>query len=217
MQNRSNDPTAEIQIQTQQDPEWGGGSASVSLWLPFYKVRETQRKAYATEEIHVPGSALPRPAAPRTRAPRQDLPPITPVLLLRELRLPPRERRAQRAARPGAQVYPQPPHGSRDCPDEAEPRPQQEAGGHGACGLGGSAAAAAGRVRGAAGVPQGQRIHPRALPRRVAHPRRAPQRLRLAQRDPQCLDVRAPSPSPSPPIHSIPRVRPSSFLPCLSV
>jgi len=99
MRNRSNDPTAEIQIQTQQDPEWGGGSASVSLCLPFYKVRETQRKACATEEIHVPGSALPRPAAPRTRAPRQDLPPRTPVLL-RELRLPPRERRAQRAYPP---------------------------------------------------------------------------------------------------------------------
>jgi hypothetical protein len=204
------------------DPSGWGQRIPVSVSFPFYKEasRETQRKACATEEVHVPGSTLPRPRTAEEptspRAPRQDLPPIPPgPPLLRGLRLPPSRERRAHAARPGIPPAPtKPSHGSRDWPDEAEPRPQQEAGGggggHGArCGRGGAGAAAAtaGGVRGAAGVPQGQRVHPRALPRRVARPRRAPQRLRLAQRDAQRLDVRAPLPRPSPPCP----VRPSEW------
>lgn len=44
-------------------------------------------------------------------------------------------------------------------------------------------------LRRAAGLSQGQRVHPRPLPVGVADPGCSPQRLRLAQRDAQRLDV----------------------------
>jgi hypothetical protein len=108
----------------------------------------------------------------------------------------PREPRAQpdippRTAPPRAPIA----YGGRDEDDgdQAERRHREAGGGgHGAViGGGAEAPAAAGGVRRPAGLPQGQRVHPRLLPRRVAPPRRVPQRLRLAQRDPQRLDVRA--------------------------
>jgi hypothetical protein len=111
----------------------------------------------------------------------------------------PRERRAQpdihphRTAPPRARIA----YGGRDEDDgdQAERRHREAGGGgHGAVISGGAeapTAAAPGGVRRPAGLPQGQRVHPRVLPRRLAPPRRVPQRLRLAQRDPQRLDVRA--------------------------
>ena len=94
-------------------------------------------------------------------------------------------------------------------------------GGGGVGGGGGGGGEAAGRggeeeealrargVPGAAGLPAGQRVHPPALPLRVAAPAGAALRLLHPQRDPQRLDVRDPSLP-----HSLPSP-PSRFSCCL--
>ncbi|KAM3214950.1 hypothetical protein ACQJBY_067097 [Aegilops geniculata] len=53
----------------------------------------------------------------------------------------------------------------------------------------GAAGVPAGELRGAAGVHEGERVHPQPLPLRVAAAARLPQRLLLAQRDHQHLDA----------------------------